>query len=194
MAQYPQAQAILKRRAHSVMRKNEARERNRAKKSASMNSVDVVIANPMSPKSPPKLLETVIKALPEESAAVKLLTQGSNRVRKRRDSTITNISFQSKELNNQKQIEIEIEDDKPKTPSSPDLLTAIDAALSHRSSFMNLTDTEKVLIASSNDDNTTNNQIDFKNDFLDPMDGRMECFELDNLSNWSRKCDANEKT
>lgn len=203
LAQYPQAQAILKRRAHSVMRKNAARERNRINMSSSTNSVDVVIANPSTPPSPPKLLETVIKALPEESPAVQLLTKGSKRLKKRHDDNTTN-KLKPIELNTipspsvsptpssmaiatisdsiaDKPIEsqiLSIENEKLTAPSSPDLLTAIQAALSHRNSFMNLTDTEKVLISGKN--NNECSQIDNETDFLDPIDGRMECFELKN--------------
>lgn len=175
IAQYPQAQAILKRRAQSVMRKNAARERKEASK-ASPLSVDVVISNPKTPPSPPKLLETVIKALPEESAAVQLLTRGSRRVKRRRISvgrehtelpTITKNETPCLKVNSNN-------NEDALAPSSPDLLSSIQMALAHQN--MNLTDTEKALIVGPNSPN------DFKSDFLDPNDGRMECFELENLA------------
>lgn len=183
LAQYPQAQAILKRRAHSVMRKNAARERNRANISSSTNSVDVVIANPKTPPSPPKLLETVIKALPEESPAVRLLTRGSKRLKKRQNKDRTANGEKSeptlcKPIDGQILI---VENEKLKTPPSPDLLTAIQTALSHRSNFMNLTDSEKVLIAGKDKNDMI--QIENEADFLDPDDGRMECLELKNSPN-----------
>lgn len=198
LAQYPQAQAILKRRAHSVMRKNAARERNRANMSSSNNSIDVVIKNPSSPRSPPKLLETVIKALPEESSAMRLLTQGSRRQKpirklsiaaenssnKTNDSKVAeNQITENKTINNSSQMPAEpnqsteksidcqilsVENEKLKAPPSPDLLSAIQAALSHRNGFMNLTDSEKAFIANPDTSN------DIRSDFLDPLDGRME--------------------
>lgn len=186
LAQYPQAQAILKRRAHSVMRKNAARERNRANMSSSTNSVDVVIANPKTPPSPPKLLETVIKALPEESPAVRLLTRGSKQLKKRhenKDITANGANSEptlNKHKSNDSQI-LSVENEKLNAPPSPDLLTAIQTALSHRNSFINLTDTEKVLIAGK--DKNDISQIENEADFLDPSDGRMECLELKNSPN-----------
>lgn len=198
LAQYPQAQAILKRRAHSVMRKNAARERNRVTMSSSNNSIDVVIKNPSSPRSPPKLLETVIKALPEESSAMRLLTQGSRRQKpirklsiaaenssnKTNDSKVAeNKITDSKIIDNSSQMPAEshrsfeksidcqilsVENEKLKAPPSPDLLSSIQAALSHRNGFMNLTDSEKAFIANPDTSN------DIRSDFLDPLDGRME--------------------
>lgn len=205
LAQYPQAQAILKRRAHSVMRKNAARERNRANMSSSNNSIDVVIKNPSTPRSPPKLLETVIKALPEESSAVRLLTQGSRRHKSMRTLSIAPATSQQAEntskITNDNKAAVEnkandcktidnssqttadphrsaeksidcqtlsVENEKLKAPPSPDLLSAIQAALSHRNGFMNLTDSEKAFIANPD----TSNEM--RTDFLDPLDGRME--------------------
>lgn len=184
LAQYPQAQAILKRRAHSVMRKNAARERNRANMSSSTNSVDVVITNPKTPPSPPKLLETVIKALPEESPAVRLLTQGSKRLKKQHEKKDMAASAEKSEQTLHKPIDgqiLSVENEKLKAPPSPDLLTAIQTALSHRNSFMNLTDSEKVLIAGKDMNDMI--QIENEADFLDPNDGRMECLEMKNSSN-----------
>lgn len=202
LAEYPQAQAILKRRAHSVMRKNAARERIRANISSSNDSIDVVIKNPSSPKTPPKLLDTVVKALPKESSAVRLLTQGSRRQKSMHipstivvenlsnesnddnkntnDNNKTNDSSQtSAESTPNKSSEAEtidcqilsVENEKLKSPPSPDLLSAIEAALSHRIRFMNLTDSEKAFIA--NPDTGCGND-DSKSDYLDPLDGRMD--------------------
>lgn len=184
LAQYPQAQAILKRRAHSVMRKNAARERNRANMSSSNHSIDVVIKNPSSPRSPPKLLETVIKALPEESSAVKLLTQGSKRQKPIRKTSIAiensnnqTVAESHRKTSVDKSVDCQIlsvENERLKTPPSPDLLSAIQAALSHRNGFMNLTDTEKAFIANPDSGNSIQNDIRLQSDFLDPLDGRME--------------------
>lgn len=178
IAQYPQAQAILKRRAQSVMRKNAAREREQANTISSMCSVDVVIANPSTPPSPPKLLETVIKALPEESAAVQLLTRGSRRVKKRRETI--DESGRKLTINFDDMRVLSIEPDKLNAPPSPDLLSAIQMTLATQNKHMNLTDTEKALIVSGGSEPSS--QADNKIDFLDPIDGRMECYELENLS------------
>lgn len=183
LAQYPQAQAILKRRAHSVMRKNALRERNRANMSSSNNSIDVVIKNPTTPRSPPpKLLETVIKALPEESSAVRLLTQGSKRQKPIRKASIVEdnpvkavTTADSNKIMQEKSAEcqiLSIENEKLRAPPSPDLLSSIQAALSQRNGFMNLTDSEKAFIANPSVANDI--QTDSKSDFLDPLDGRME--------------------
>lgn len=206
LAQYPQAQQILKRRAHSVMRKNAARERNRANMSSSNNSIDVVIKNPSTPRSPPKLLETVIKALPEESSAVKLLTQGSKRAKSASQkvsstmmaaasaaatvvaaaaATTDNQSHQYQptiELHRRMSVDkavdcqiLSVEYEKLKAPSSPDLLSAIQAALSHRDGFMNLTDSEKAFIAKPDATSSSLQQeVRLQTDFLDPLDGRMD--------------------
>lgn len=155
IAQYPQAQAILKKRAQSLMRKNANREREQANKIFPLKNADVVIANPSTPPSPPKLLETVIKALPEDSPAVCLLTQGS----KRRTSSIRNTSASKSENSNSKDIYTKENSDEAynltvdsrvsKAPSSPDLLSAIQMTLQNQNSCINLTDTEKALIGSS---------------------------------------------
>lgn len=201
IALYPQAQAILKRRAQSVMRKNAARERNQraANQSSSSDSIDVVIGNPSTPPSPPKLLETVIKALPEESAAVRLLTRGSRRVRKRRMSFVPDHDNGCRSATNERtshihstehlptaQIDIE---PKTKAPPSPDLLSAIQMALAHRNKHMNLTDSEKVMMASG-DCSGSNSQKDFK---LDENDGRTECFEMENLTKLNGVVDYDER-
>lgn len=142
IVQYPMAQAILKRRAQSVMRRNAAREREQAIKSTLMDSVDIVIANPVTPPTPPKLLDTVICALPKESAAVQLLTHGSKKQRK------------SLRGNKIKPIEVDVHRDELKicndishvSPPSPDLLASIQMALDKRNHFLNMTDSEKASI------------------------------------------------
>lgn len=81
---YPNAQMVLKKRARSLMRRNAARE---AQKSAASGeeSDGVIIENSGPPKTPPpKLLDAVLKALPEKSAAAVLLTKGSKRIKKKR--------------------------------------------------------------------------------------------------------------
>lgn len=201
IALYPQAQAILKRRAQSVMRKNAARERNEraANKSSSTDSVDVVIGNPSTPPSPPKLLETVIKALPEESAAIRLLTRGSRRVKKRRTSFAMDLDSGTKSTATERTSHIHSTEHlsttkadvemKIKAPPSPDLLSAIQIALAHRNKHMNLTDTEKAMIVSGgcSDSNSPN---DFK---LDEIDGRSEYFEMENLAKLNGVIDYGER-
>lgn len=152
IAQYPKAQAILKRRAQSVMRRNAAREREQAKQTSAHDDVDVVIANPSTPPSPPpKLLETVIKALPEESAAVQLLTRGSKRRRKshrdKRPDKLTEVDENACSNRSDAEIlTIEHEKGMMLPPSSPDLLSSIQMALDQNNRCLNLTDSEKALI------------------------------------------------
>lgn len=133
---YPNAQAILKRRARSLVRKNEAREREEAKKRET--EVDVVIGNPsMGNKPPPKLLTTVIQALPLESPAVKLLTHGSKRIKRKKmlddiDPPETPATVAA--------------DEDEKRRCSMDLLVSIQNELNLTMSSINLTDSEKALM------------------------------------------------
>lgn len=189
------------------MRKNAARERNRANIMSSMSSVDqpnIIIANPCtSLEKIPKLLETVIKALPEESPAAQLLTQGSKRIKRRKPLLLDNPSEVACNLSTtepeRKSSVIEpqilsVENEKLENlgpPSSPDLLSAIQAALSHQNRFMNLTDTEKAFIV--NGDGSSVNPVDDNSDFLDPIDGRKEYMEQDNLSKLNGNIESTTK-
>lgn len=149
IAQYPKAQAILKRRAQSVMRRNAKREREKANMSSPQHSVDVIIANPSKPPSPPKLLETVIKALPAKSPAVQLLTRGSKRRRKSSHGKSDRPSLTGDKIDatpKNKTVTIGPEYVNPIPPPSPDLLASIQMVLDKKKHFLNLTDTEKALI------------------------------------------------
>lgn len=86
---YPNAQMVLKKRARSLMRRNAAREAQRSAASGE-ESDGVIIENPkIPPKSPPpKLLDAVLKALPEKSAAAVLLTRGSKRKKRTPDPNL----------------------------------------------------------------------------------------------------------
>lgn len=142
IAEYPQAQAILKRRAQSVMRRNALRER---KKHSSNEKPEVVIANPKTPPPSPKLLEAVIRALPKKSQALQLLTRGSKRTQKR------TFSNRSVTIDSSKECE---EMDQLKSLSSPDLLSSVQKALKDQEVFANLTDAEKAqLVRDKFDDN-----------------------------------------
>lgn len=148
------------------MRKNAAREREQANRISPEGSIDVVIANPSTPPSPPKLLETVIKALPQESPAAQLLTRGSKRKSVREQPLQEEESGKSK--TEPGTVTSEHENTKP--PSSPDLLSAINQ-------FLNLTDSEKALIVSgdqqggelrmSQDSDDNDVQFDEKDDVMD---------------------------
>lgn len=150
IAYYPNAQAVLKKRAKSLMRKNAAREKEEALRSGSglNDSVDVVISNPKSPDTPPKLLQTVIQALPEESPAVKLLTQGSRRDRNRKNKDrapdiiqeVFELTTTSKNRNLLRKDEL-----------SSELLLSIQNELANSYKNLNLTDAEKSLLLSSNE-------------------------------------------
>ena len=140
---YPNAQAVLKRRAKTLMQKNAEREREEAK---ALEKVDVIIGNTSEPMLQPKLLDTVLQALPEESAAVQLLTQGSKRLKKR---------SKKKLLIDEENAECEMEeklsnshrysDESEKEIISYSLLESIQKELEQSSSFdcSNLTDSEK---------------------------------------------------
>uniref|UniRef100_A0A8D8D9H5 Cyclic nucleotide-gated cation channel beta-1 n=1 Tax=Culex pipiens TaxID=7175 RepID=A0A8D8D9H5_CULPI len=143
---YPNAQAILKKRAKSLMRKNAAREKAESQQSINTNDADtdVVISNPDHTTSP-KLLKTVIQALPRESAAVQLLTQGFkgelgvkvNGVEPAKADDA--ISTHSLEVHTtQVQIENEKNVDLP-----CDLMYSIKKELMDNNSYINLTDAEK---------------------------------------------------
>lgn len=137
---YPNAQDILKKRARSLMRKNAAREKEEARSRRGALKADVVIGIPMPPESPPKLLKTVIQALPKESPAVMLVTKGSRRRNKDKEP---------------KTSEINVKIENEKRPKSPDLLSSIQDELKSNNKNINLTDSEKALILSSSASQTS---------------------------------------
>lgn len=138
---YPNAQAVLKRRAKSLVRRNAAREKEEAKM-VSAEGADVVIGNPIRPPTPPKLLQTVIQALPEESPAVRLLTQGSKRGKKNRPVGDNEKISESKGSNETIIIEHE------KGTLSRSLLESIQKEIENKQTMdCNLTDSEKALLA-----------------------------------------------
>lgn len=151
IAYYPNAQAILKKRARALMRKNAAREKEERARSA--EQADVVIGNPKTPENPPKLLQTVIQALPYESPAVMLITRGSKRMRKKRHSVkMETIEDREVEEINEGH-HIKTRDSfmlhRDSKAYSPDLLQSIQRELENKNQFINLTDSEKALIIST---------------------------------------------
>uniref|UniRef100_A0A182P9C5 Cyclic nucleotide-binding domain-containing protein n=1 Tax=Anopheles epiroticus TaxID=199890 RepID=A0A182P9C5_9DIPT len=149
---YPNAQAILKKRAKSLMRKNAAREKAESQQSIDTKDgeVDVVIRNPPDPTSP-KLLKTVIQALPQESAAVQLLMQGF----KTTDPVVDEVEEQTEEIPvpepdtaSAGSVEIkhttEVQIENEKNVELPcDLVYSIKKELMENNSYINLTDAEK---------------------------------------------------
>ncbi|XP_058458101.1 cGMP-gated cation channel alpha-1 [Malaya genurostris] len=142
---YPNAQAILKKRAKSLMRKNAAREKAESQQSIDTNDADtdVVINNP-NHNSSPKLLKTVIQVLPKESPTVQLLTQGfkNDQVKEEKVEKFQSedtVSTRSSEVHiTQVQIENEKNVDLP-----CDLVYSIKKELMDNNSYINLTDAEK---------------------------------------------------
>ncbi|XP_054738570.1 cyclic nucleotide-gated cation channel beta-3 [Anastrepha obliqua] len=157
IAYYPNAQAILKKRARALMRKNAAREREEERAKSALKA-DVVISNPKTPETPPKLLKTVIQALPYESPAVMLITRGSKRMRKKsRPNPLASIEDQ--ECDDVQIVANELRAGMAgilgvggggvgRRANSPDLLSSIQNELKTKHSFINLTDSQKALIIS----------------------------------------------
>ncbi|XP_065367499.1 cyclic nucleotide-gated cation channel beta-3 [Calliphora vicina] len=151
IAYYPNAQAILKKRARALMRKNAAREKE--ERARSSEQADVVIGNPKTPENPPKLLQTVIQALPYESPAVMLITRGSKRMRKKRHSMKME-TIEDREVEDINEVHhIKARDSfmlhRDSRAYSPDLLSSIQRELQNKNQFINLTDSEKALIVST---------------------------------------------
>ncbi|XP_053681162.1 cyclic nucleotide-gated cation channel beta-3 [Anopheles nili] len=158
---YPNAQAILKKRAKSLMRKNAAREKAESQQSIDTkdSEVDVVIRNPPDPPTSPKLLKTVIQALPHESAAVQLLMQGFKTLETDDGGAKDGIEEQDEQLGtiaepNQdetasiRSVEIkhitEVQIENEKNVELPcDLVYSIKKELMENNSYINLTDAEK---------------------------------------------------
>ncbi|XP_011204237.2 cyclic nucleotide-gated cation channel beta-3 [Bactrocera dorsalis] len=152
IAYYPNAQAMLKKRARALMRKNAAREREEERAKSALKA-DVVISNPKTPETPPKLLKTVIQALPYESPAVMLITRGSKRMRKKsRPNALASIEDEENvaPANEQRTglLGAIAAATAGRRANSPDLLSSIQDELKTKHSFINLTDSQKALIIS----------------------------------------------
>ena len=107
---YEDARAALESRAKVILKENATRDRNEAKKceiraqQRKKSQPNVVIDNPTTPHQQPKLLEAVIQALPVNSPAVQLLTQGSKRQRRRVRPVQANFKIEN-ELNKEENCE-----------------------------------------------------------------------------------------
>lgn len=127
------------------MQKNAERERKEAinTENATNSEPDVVIRNPMQSVQP-KMLRTVMQALPEESAAARLLTHGSKRKKKSRNSDNDQAKSESS-----KPVLLNIEHEK-EGPLSLGLLESIQNELEKNSKeYINLTDSEKALMVNA---------------------------------------------
>lgn len=147
---YPNAQAVLRRRARTLMQKNAEREREEARALvAEPVEPDVVIGMPSSRVTlQPKLLRTVMQALPEESPAARLLTQGSKRVKRRNQKRDRLTSTEEpKDVSTNTLFTTEHEKDDVLSTS---LLESIQMELEQKNmTFINLTDSEKARIVHS---------------------------------------------
>lgn len=130
------------------MQKNAEREREEA---LALEKVDVVIGNPSSPTQQPKFLQAVMQALPEESPAVRLLTQGSKRLKKNRLRKAAATSIEEDDEPTDTQTIITTENEKELISCS--LLESIQKELdSKHIDSINLTDSEKAFIVHGSSD------------------------------------------
>lgn len=145
---YPNAQAVLRRRARTLMQKNAEREREEARALVlEAAEPDVVIGMPIArPSLQPKLLRTVMQALPEESPAARLLTQGSKRIKRHNRNRLTSTEVQQDDSTNTLFTTEHEKDD----VLSTSLLESIQKELDQKNiTFINLTDSEKARIVHS---------------------------------------------
>lgn len=162
---YPNAQAVLRRRAKSLMQKNAERERIEARSRQSTAAAatgqrgdvpDVVIGNPTERSDQqPRMLHTVMQALPEESAAARLLKHGSKREkRKRRDDSMLKPTAEDEESTRQVLSVFSVEHERSidvfDEPLSLGLLESIQNELLEKGrNHGNLTDAEKALMTNT---------------------------------------------
>lgn len=176
---YPNAQAVLRRRARTLMQKNAEREREEANRAlvAAAAEPDVVIGMP--PDRPvdvqPKLLRTVIQALPEESPAVRLLTQGSKRMKRHQRNRGRLTSTEEEEVAAAGVViapttapEQETAKESASSPTAlkeetlcSSLLESIQRELDQKSmTYINLTDSQKAMIVRSSSGDALNRDDD----------------------------------
>lgn len=107
---YEDARAALESRAKVILKENATRDRNEARKcemrlsQRKKSQPNVVIDNPATPHQQPKLLDAVIQALPVNSPAIQLLTQGSKRQKRRVRPAPANFKIEN-ELNKEENSE-----------------------------------------------------------------------------------------
>lgn len=132
-----------------------------------LSDVDVVIGNPRSAErgaSGPRMLRTVMQALPEQSPAAQLLTQGSRRIRQRNPKSRVCAEMAPVQADDDGDVDaattdaaaiwnagqsLVVAESTPPPLLSLSLLESIQNELMHigRTECMNLTDAEKALIA-----------------------------------------------
>lgn len=145
---YPNAQAILKKRARAIIKKNALREQEEQKRPQRRRIPQTLDLRKTSPNQPPRILESLLKYLPDQSPAVLLVTRGN--YLNSRSLTPSDVDAGQEQEKPNKSDEIN-----NLRPESPDLLSSIQSELQIKHQYLNLTDSQKALIMSSSPSNVS---------------------------------------
>lgn len=132
IAYYPHAQAILKKKATALVKKNAAKNNKAAVAKRPVMDADIIFENPSTPPATPKLYKTVLELISHNNI---------------HDLDASDLHEESKNSDYAKTMEtvVTIEHER----SSPDLLLAIQNELKSKNQNINLTDSEKALMLST---------------------------------------------